>query len=62
MAATRAGRLRARLREPGLVVSPCCHDPLSARLIERCGPGDPGGGAGVGGAPAPAAPRRRGPG
>ena len=50
MAATRAGRLRARLREPGLVVSPCCHDPLSARLIERCGPGDPGGWGGWGGA------------
>lgn len=29
--------LRRLLDEPGLIVMPCCHDALSARLIERAG-------------------------
>jgi len=32
-----ASTLRRILDEPGLVVMPCCHDALSARLIERAG-------------------------
>ncbi|MEE3329733.1 MAG: isocitrate lyase/PEP mutase family protein [Myxococcota bacterium] len=32
-----ATTLRRILDEPGLVVMPCCHDALSARLIERAG-------------------------
>jgi 2-methylisocitrate lyase-like PEP mutase family enzyme len=32
-----ADRLRARLAGEGLLVMPCCHDALSARMIERAG-------------------------
>ncbi len=32
-----AGRLRALLAEPGIIVMPSCFDALSARLIERTG-------------------------
>ena len=32
-----ADRLRALLRQPGLLLMPCCFDALSARLIERAG-------------------------
>jgi len=32
-----AGRLRALLDAPGLQLCPCCHDPLSAQLVERAG-------------------------
>jgi len=32
-----ARRLRQRLAQPGLIVTPCCHDALSARLIEQAG-------------------------
>jgi len=32
-----AKRLRHLIDTPGLVVTPCCHDALSARLIERAG-------------------------
>ncbi|CAD7705446.1 unnamed protein product [Ostreobium quekettii] len=34
-ATNRAETLRRLLAEPGLLVGPCCHDALSARLIER---------------------------
>ncbi len=33
----RADRLRALLAEDRLILSPCCHDGLSARLIEQAG-------------------------
>lgn len=33
----RAGRLRALLSEDRLILAPCCHDGLSARLIEQAG-------------------------
>jgi len=32
-----ASRLRALLKEPGILTMPCCFDALSARLIERAG-------------------------
>src|SRR5688572_32541170 len=32
-----ADRLRQRLRQPGLIVMPGCHDAISARLIEEAG-------------------------
>lgn len=32
-----AAKLRALLREPGLLIMPCCFDALSARLVERAG-------------------------
>lgn len=32
-----AGRLRALLAKPGILVMPCCYDALSARLIEHAG-------------------------
>jgi len=32
-----ATHLRRRLSQPGLLVTPCCHDALSARLIEQAG-------------------------
>ena len=35
--ASRAAALRELLAAPGLVVMPCCHDALSARLIEGAG-------------------------
>lgn len=34
---TPAARLRSLLDKPGLVVMPCCFDPLSAKLIEQAG-------------------------
>ena len=37
MAARPAARLRALLASPGLKLMPCCHDALSARLVERAG-------------------------
>ena len=32
-----AGRLRALLEPPGLQLCPCCHDPLSAQLVQAAG-------------------------
>jgi len=34
---TAPDKLRALLREPGLITMPCCFDPLSAKLIEQAG-------------------------
>jgi 2-methylisocitrate lyase-like PEP mutase family enzyme len=35
--ASAAERLRQRLRQPGLIIMPGCHDAMSARLIEEAG-------------------------
>ncbi|KAK9903591.1 hypothetical protein WJX75_009441 [Coccomyxa subellipsoidea] len=34
---TRTARLRKLLKEPGILQGPCCHDGLSAKLIEEAG-------------------------
>ncbi len=34
---TAPDKLRALLRQPGLITMPCCFDPLSAKLIEQAG-------------------------
>jgi len=37
MIASPAGKLRALLAQPGLIIMPCCFDAFSARLIEQAG-------------------------
>lgn len=34
---SRTSRLRDLLSQPGILLGPCCHDALSAKLIEQAG-------------------------